>query len=526
MIKKDRAYVRVSSQKESQKDSPEHQESFIREVAAREGIEIDRVYEDRDTATSIVSRSDVQEMIEDAKRGEIKSIWFVSLSRFSRDTLDAISLKRILVNALKIRVVSIEDDYDSEKKDNELLFSIKSAVNQNTSGDIGISSKRGIRKSALEGGNIIASRAAFGYKKVTIGNRKTYEIVPELAGIVELIFNLYFDGLGDKSIVNYLNGENPKETPYPSPSGKEWGLSTVQSILKNPTYTGYNVAGRYASEIVYDDLTDLMNRRRKLVKMPESNWEWSKQPTHPAIIPLEKYHDAQKLRLERGGNLRGGRRKFINVFAKLIYCAECGAAMVVSTGKHDGKDKKYRYLICGKRRRTGAVGCTHKKWIPYEDFRDALIDNITDTVSKILNDFEVVGADEVGGTIPTINATKEKMKIERKIESNRKLLFEIRRQHILGEIDDDQYIFEKEQYEKEIAEFEIRLSTIVIEEQRTLDQEKFKSDSRKAIAQIKNIKDYSDNIEKTRHLLQQMVKRIEVSESGNVDIQTYYHLRD
>ena len=122
----------MSTLKESQKDSPQHQEALIREAAAREGIEINYVYEDRDTATSIVSRKDVQRMIEDAKRGEIRSLWFASLSRFSRDALDAISLKRILVNALGIRVVSIEDGYDSAVKDDELLFGIKSVVNQNT----------------------------------------------------------------------------------------------------------------------------------------------------------------------------------------------------------------------------------------------------------------------------------------------------------------------------------------------------------------------------------------------------------
>lgn len=116
MVAKDRGYVRVSTLKDSQKDSPEHQESFIREIAAREDIELDHIYQDRDTATNIVEREDVKRIIEDAKRGEVRSIWFASLSRFSRDALDAITLKRILVNVLKVRVVSIEDGYDSGKK--------------------------------------------------------------------------------------------------------------------------------------------------------------------------------------------------------------------------------------------------------------------------------------------------------------------------------------------------------------------------------------------------------------------------
>ncbi|WP_170287179.1 recombinase family protein [Paenibacillus faecis] len=520
MIKSDRSYVRVSTLKESQQDSPEHQESFIREVAAREGIEIDKVYEDRDTATSIVSRSDVQQMIEDAKRGEIRSIWFASLSRFSRDALDAISLKRILVNALKIRVVSIEDGYDSAKKDDELLFGIKSVVNQNTSGDISISSRRGIRKSALEDGNIIASKPAFGYKKVTVDKRKTYEIIPEQAAIVELIYDLYIGGMGDKTIVNYLNGDNPEGMFYKSYTGKPWGLSTVQSILRNPTYTGYNVSGRYTTEVVYDDITDLMNRRKKLVQRPEAEWEWAEKQTHPAIIPLEKYRHVQEIRLERGGAFRGGRRAFVNVFAKLIFCAECGSAMVTMKSRNRARDKEYRYLLCSRHRRVGDIGCANGKWIPYNDMRDEIITEVLSRISKKLKSLESKGTLEIETSMPKNDLDKEKRKLEKRIEDNRKLLFEIRRQHMLGDIERSQYEFEREQYELEIKEIEKRLAVIYAEEKRSLDIERLVKDAKRALRELSEMKSYTD-VEKTRALLQQVLKRIDVSKTGDIDIKTY-----
>lgn len=518
MIKEDRCYVRVSTKYDSQKDSPEHQESFIKESAAREHITISHVYMDKDSATSIMERNDVREMIEDAQRGRIQSLWFASLSRFSRDALDAITLKRVLVNALKIRVVSIEDGYDSAKKDDELLFGIRSVVNQNTSGDIGVASRRGIRQSILDQGNVIASRPAFGYKKALNGKQKTYEIVPEQSAVVELIFNLYIDeGFGDKAIVKHLNGDNPSGVKYPSYTGNVWSLTTVQTILKNPMYTGYNVAGRYKSEIAYDDLTNLMNRRKKLVQQPVSEWEWSKQMTHPAIISKERYDLAQEIRKSKGA--RGGRRTYVNVFAKMIFCSECGSAMVsMCSGT---KRRKYRYLLCSRRRRVGEAGCENGKWIPYQEARDELISEVLNRIASYFEKVEEKGPQEIAISTPNNNFDKEKRKLNKLIEDNRRLLFEVRRQHMLGDIDNDQYHFEKEQYDNEIAECQKRLERIEADEKRKMDTQRLIENSKKVFTELKDISSYSDNVERTQALLSQVVRGIYVDKHGEITLETY-----
>ncbi|CAM5794678.1 recombinase family protein [Brevibacillus borstelensis] len=523
MVKKDRGYVRVSTMKDSQKDSPEHQEALIREQAAREGIELDHIYMDRDTATSIMARDDVQQMINDAKRGMIKSIWFASLSRFSRDTLDALSLKRILVNALKVRVVSIEDGYDSAMKDDELLFGVKSVVNQNQSEQISISSRRGIRQSAAAG-NFTGSIPPFGYKKVTIndprmksGKRKTLEVIPEQADIVRMIFEMYVNkGMGEKAIVRYLNGENESKKAIPSYRGGVWGITSVQRILQNENYTGYNIYGRHTVETAYNDLSDLMNRGKKLVQKPKTEWERTSFQTHEAIISKEIFDRAQEIRLMRGGGERGGRRAFVNVFAKMIFCSECGSAMVTMKAKGPG-EKEYRYLMCSRRRRIGEAGCSNRKWIPYYEMRDELIDEILNRLRARLSAYE---AGKIQTRIPSGDRAKEKQKLEKRIEDNRKLLFEIRRQHMLGELETAQYDFEKEQYEKEIKEAEIRLQVIEAEERKSLDVENLMLDAKKSLSALSELKTY-DEVEKTRMLLMQAVKRIEVDTEGTITVETY-----
>lgn len=214
----------------------------------------------------------------------------------------------------------------------------------------------------------------------------------------------------------------------------------------------------------------------------------------------------------RGGGARGGRRSFVNVFAKFIFCAECGTAMVSMSSLVRGR--RYRYLMCSRRRRTGEIGCCNSKWIPYYETRDELIKTVLVEMKKWTDGIDKKLLEGVSIQLPNNNYDKEKKKLERKIEDNRKLLFEIRRQNLLGEIDSVQYEFEKSEYEKEINENEQRLSKIRINEKRTLDVEKNFRDIKRALTELSDFKSYDEDIEKIRTLLLIMVKRIEVNKDG------------
>lgn len=516
----DRAYVRVSTQKESQQDSPEHQESYIKEIASRMNMEITKVYEDRDSATSIVDRTDVQEMIEDAKRGDIRTLFFVSITRFSRDAVDALSLKRILVNALKVRVISIEDNYDSGIKDDELLFGIKSVVSQNTSGDISISSRRGIRKSA-ESGNYTGTIPPYGYRKVTVedsrmksGKRKTLEVIPDQAEIVKKIFDLYVNGgMGEKAIVNYLNGDNEEGLSTPSYRGGLWGISSIQRILQNENYTGFTVYGRHTSEVKYNDLNNLMDRGKKLIQKPKQEWEKTKFQTHEAIVSKELFDSACETRLLRGGGERGGRRTFVNVFAKIMFCAECGTAMVTMSSLVRGH--RYRYLMCSRRRRIGEKGCSNGKWIPYFEMRDELLNGLVDAIKTKLETMDINGIRAINSGLADNGIKKDSSKVEKKLADFRRLLFEVRRSNMLGDITDDQYEYEKALYEKDIASLENELARIEAREKMILDVEKNYADTQKALKELSSLETY-DNVERTRSLIIALLQRIDVSKDGDI----------
>ncbi|GGD50135.1 recombinase family protein [Paenibacillus nasutitermitis] len=514
-----RAYVRVSTLKESQKDSPEHQEGLIRETAGGEGIEIEHVYLDKGTATNIIDREDVQNMIEDAKSGEFDTIYFASLSRFSRDTLDAVSLKRIMVNALGIRLVSIEDLYDSSKDDNEMIFTIISSVNQKQSENTSTASKRGIRQSAKKG-NFTGTIAPYGYRKVVIDGRKALEVVPEEAAIVREIFDLYVNSSrGEKAIVNYLN--NDKELP--SPKGGLWGLTSVQRILQNDNYTGYLSFGKMESQKVYEDLNDLQNRRKKLVLRDRSLWEKTDFQTHEAIISPELFEQAVIMRDTRGGGKRGGRRAFVNVFAKMIFCKECGAAIVtMGSGRTSDKTnaiKMYRYLMCSQRRRQGEKGCSNSVWTPYVETRDAIIDGIADRVERFVSLEDSSLTTDSASEFKEMEFEKETKKLEKMISDQRRLLFEVRRQNLLGVLSREQYTFEREQYELEIADLEKKQESIHRKTKDRKNRSLYRKEIRNAFSILRNV-ELDDHVENTRLTLMKLIDKIEVGKNGEVDVYT------
>lgn len=516
--KRARGYVRVSTLKRSQRDSPKHQEGSIREEAKKLDKEIEHIYVDRATGTSIMERADVQQIIEDAKNGEFDTLFFSSLSRFSRDTYDALALKRTLVNALGIRVISIEDFYDSGKEDNEMIFTVISSMNQKQSESISTSSKRGIRQSAKTG-NFTGSIAPFGYKKVFKDGRKTLEIVEKNAEIVRMIFDMYVNQkMGEKNIVKYLN----EELKIPSPKGGKWGVSTIQRILRNRNYTGYNVHGKMGKEQVYDDINNLHDRRKKLVEKPREEWEISEEPTHPAIILVDMFEAAEDIRLRRGGGKRGGGRILVNIFAGTIFCKECGYAMV-TLGREkllaSGEKTKYHYLICSGRRRIGESACKNNLYLPYYSFQDEIIQGVTSRIRRLVDSDEAAKKITGASIFKNTDDDKESKKIEKSLAVNRKLLFELRKRHMLEEISDDQYEFEREMYENEIKEYESLLERIKKKMGERKNTDKLLKDVKSALAELGQMETFED-VHKARIILSKLISRITVDKDGNVDVHT------
>lgn len=507
-------YVRVSTTKDSQKDSPEHQKGTCEEVVRELKLNVVAIYEDRDTGTSIVQRNSIQQLLEDAKIGKFKTVIFASLSRFSRDLYDALDLKRKLVDALGIRLISIEESFDSHSLQNkdEFKFQIISAVNQKLSEQISISSRRGIRQSAMKG-NFTGTIPPYGYKKATIGERKT--LVPDevTSPIVKTIYSLYTEhGYGEKAVTNYLN-----EHGIPAYKGGSWGVTSVQRILINEVYTGVNVFSKNKGITVIEDVNNISDRRKKQIQTDVSDWDRSEFKTHEAIIDDKTFQLAQGLRLIRGGGKRGGARQRKNALSGTIFCSHCGSAMVTM------KSKEYRYLVCSLRRRKREYGCTNNKWIPYKEVRDQIIDDLKGKMKVRLEHLKASdNTFDKNIRITEKNDSPEKgvKKLEKSIENNRNLLFELRKQHMSGKIDDKQFEYEYEIYNKEITQMESKITSLQSMQKLRYDMIQLKTDFEKYFNEITHLD--NDDYDKVKMILSYFVERIDVNMDGEIEV-TYYH---
>ena len=82
------------------------------------------------------------------------------------------------------------------------------------------------------------------------------------------------------------------EMGAPCPGGRRWSGSTVDAILKNPKYTGYMVWGR--------SKRNGPGRSAAALKVPADQWLWSPEPSHPALIDLATWKEAQDAGKQRG----------------------------------------------------------------------------------------------------------------------------------------------------------------------------------------------------------------------------------
>lgn len=519
-------YVRVSTTKESQKDSPEHQEGICREKARLLGLEVqdDWIYEDRDSGTSIIERPAIQKLLEDAQAGRFQVVIFASLSRFSRDLVDSMALKRMLVDSLKIRLISIDENYDSGIDQDEFKFQIFSAVNQKQSEMISLSSRRGLRQSAMKG-NFTGSIAPFGYKKAVINGRKTLVPDENESKIVREIFEMYTaHKLGEKAIVNVLN-----ERLIPSPKGGVWGITTIQRILQNEAYTGVNVFSKYETIKVHS-LTDLHDRRKKLVQRNKTDWERSAIGlTHEAIIEPQVFRAAQEIRLKRGGGRHGGIRNRKNICAGLIFCEHCGASMVSMKSKSSrsrSNGKEYRYLICSRRRRQGDAGCRNDYWLPYEDFRDTLLADLSEQLSAMTSVEELFAKHQ--GLIQSDRHDHEKeiSEINAKIKRYREAIFSLRKDMVDARLDLEQMEYEKRQFEKEVRQLEQRLVEKRENQQKRENILHLYEEVREALDDLLEMNyDDDEDFDELHLILRKLIEKITVSKIGTIVVKTTFGLK-
>ena len=310
------AYCRVSTDKDEQLDSLIHQKEFFVEYAKRNGHELFRLYADEGiSGTSLKKREQFRQLLRDAELGLFRMVVVKDISRFARNTVDALQSIRKL-KSMGINTLFLTANMDS-MGDSEFVLTLFSAMAQEESNNLSKRVKWG-KKINAEKGRV--PQRVFGYDRI---DNFTLEINPEEARTVRKIFFLYNEqGLGCRTISMTLNRENDK-TKY----GSEWNARGVRRVLVNPLYCGILINHKYEIE---DFLTG------KQVNIPKEEHFYHERPAW-AIVTPEVFQKAQAImesrrsKYDSGEPFREARYSSKHVFSTLIKCEHCGRSFTRKT---------------------------------------------------------------------------------------------------------------------------------------------------------------------------------------------------
>ena len=229
------AYCRVSSKSEEQESSYEIQVAvYTQLINSTPGWTLAGIYADYGiTGTLARRRTEFLRMVKDCEAGLIDVILCKSLSRFSRNTLDALSYVRRL-KALGIRLIFEKESIDTIDPKSEMLITVFAAFAQEEIHSLSDNVKWGKRKRVENGYELLIP--AYGYRKNAEGTN--YEIIPEEAETVRDIFNMYEHGVSVPQIVNELLARGIKPPYFKTSKAEKWDESRIHYIIQNEKYAG------------------------------------------------------------------------------------------------------------------------------------------------------------------------------------------------------------------------------------------------------------------------------------------------
>lgn len=230
-------------------------------------------------------------MVADCKKGRIDRVLTKSLSRFARNTADALMYARIL-RENGVSILFEKENIDTAFMSSELLLALSGAQAQEESISISKNMRWSIERRMKEG-TYVQGIAPFGYRQVN----SEFVINEEEAEIVRWIFESYLSGVGKKDIADILtNKKIPKA--YGTDS---WSVKTVNYILRNVRYCGDALfQKRYNTETL--PFRTIRNRGEKP--------QYYVEETNPAIISKEDFYAAQERLRSESSNVGSEAKKY------------------------------------------------------------------------------------------------------------------------------------------------------------------------------------------------------------------------
>ena len=324
------AYCRVSTDKDDQVHSLEAQMGFFKRYIEehQDWMPVGVFADEGLSGTSMSRRPEFMRMIELAKSGKIDLILTKEVSRFARNTVDALTVTREL-KVLGVGVVFLNDGIDTRDNDGEFRLTIMASMAQEESRKISERTRWG-QAQAMKRGVAFGNDSLYGYHlrhgQLTVDHEK--------AEVIKTVYHKFLEERkGTHTIARELNqaGVEPPMVP-----GGTWSSTAVLRILRNEKYTGDLLQKKYVT-------VDHLSHR----KIPNNGNEPQLllRNHHDGIIPREMF-ERVKEELARRHALLGDMKKYSARYwySGKIVCGACGAICTVRRTRRKGRE--YQRFTC------------------------------------------------------------------------------------------------------------------------------------------------------------------------------------
>lgn len=313
-------YIRVSSKMQAEEGfSMEAQHDILMELIERKGLHLYKVYSDPAVSGKTFKRPGVQMMLQDMKDKKFDTVVVHKLDRLSRNQGDLYSFIQ-LINKLDVRLIiaaqgSEEIDTRSPMGKAFLMFSgIWAEIYLD---NLREETLKGLTKK-MQGGGRHMSRPPLGY---AFDNDLNLVIVPEEAKLVQDVYRMFLGGMGRVSIAKKMNEYSRMK------EGGKWGAKEVRTLIKNPTYAGFN----HFKPSQWDEDKRIMSKS-----------------DHEPIISVEDFERAQKM-LNRRSKNQMSNNSYLYAYSGILVCAKCGSNFNGNSSVKklvDGTKKIYKGYRC------------------------------------------------------------------------------------------------------------------------------------------------------------------------------------
>ena len=270
-------------------------------------------------------RPDFQRMIDLIRDGKIQIVIVKDLSRFGRDYLEVGDYLEHIFPFLGVRMISINDHYDSEQNLGNTAgmdVAFRNLIYDYYSKDLSKKVKTAMQVKQREGGYV--SCCLYGYRVLPQEKHKMV-IDPETAPIVRRVFEEIIAGKSSSQVARELNAEGvPTPLEYKGVRRKNqsdkkplWTHQRILEMLRNIKYTGCMVNHTRESRKIRD---------KAQYRVPKEEWIIHEN-AHEAIVSMEEFEAAKDaLRKVRPHKKKTER----DVYP--FYCAHCGRKLQKTFG--------------------------------------------------------------------------------------------------------------------------------------------------------------------------------------------------